>query len=298
MRLFNAGIFTSNFDRAGNVYEKLNEAEKLKRDSCDNFLESYHYIQVPRIVEKIRHEGQRVFLDSGAYSAMSKGVNIDLGAYCDYIHQNADIIEHASVLDAIGDPLATWKNQHAMEQRGVNPLPCYHYGEPPDVLDWYVDHYPYVTIGGMVPISTKQLIIWLDRIWEEHICLPDGTPRCKIHGFGLTSLDLMFRYPWYSVDSSTWVQWAAFGMILIPGHMGQLDVSNKSTRRKQYGQHLDSVPLMMTHAIENEIKTMDGDPDRLRDLYYSRWAWNCWAFPTYAQKTENPKLSVTQLRLF
>jgi hypothetical protein len=298
MRLFNAGIFTSNFDKAGNVYAKLDDTEREKRDGCDNFLESYHYIQNKRYVEKIRAEGKRVFLDSGAYSAMSKGVSIDLGKYCDYIHENGDIIEHASVLDAIGDPLATWRNQYAMEQRGVNALPCYHYGEPTDVLDWYVDYYPYVTIGGMVPISTKQLIIWLDRIFEEHLCHPDGTPRCKVHGFGLTSLDLMFRYPWYSVDSSTWVQWSAFGMILIPGRMGQLDVSNKSSRRKQAMQHLDALPEIMTEAIETEIKTMRGEPDRLREHYYSRWAWNCWAFPEHARLGEHSSFDVTQPRLF
>jgi hypothetical protein len=298
MRLFNAGLFTSNFDKAGNVYAKLNDEEKEKRDSCENFLESYHYIHQPRIVKKIREEGKRVFLDSGAFSALTKGVQIDIQKYCDYCHENSDIIEYASVLDAIGDPKQTWRNQSTMESRGVSALPCYHYGEPTDVLDWYVERYPYVTIGGMVPISTKQLIIWLDRIFEEHLCESDGTPRVKVHGFGLTSLDLMFRYPWYSVDSSTWVQWSAFGMILIPGHMGQLDVSNKSSRRKQANMHLDSVPLLMTQAIEQELREMKGDPDRLRDLYYSRWAWNCWAFPYYARQAEHRKFDVTQPRLF
>lgn len=283
MRLFNAGIYTSNFDKMGTVYSRLTDAERAMRDSCANFLESYHYIHSQRYVEKIRRDGVKVFLDSGAFSAFTQGVKIDIGAYCDYIHRNADIIEFPSVLDAIGDYKGTWYNQAEMERRGVKPLPCYHYGEPTEVLDYYVANYDYITIGGMVPISTPQLLLWLDRIWDEHLTHPDGKPKVKVHGFGLTSLPLMFRYPWYSVDSSTWVQWAASGMVLIPHRAGQVDVSNKSSRKKQWGQHMDAHPEVVTKSIEEEIRSCGADPDRLRDLYYARWAFNAWAFPEYVR---------------
>lgn len=300
MRLFNAGIYTSNFDKMGTVYGRLDDDERAKRDSCENFLESYHYIHGQRYVDKIRRDGIKVFLDSGAFSAFSQGVKIDIEKYCDYCLANADIIEHASVLDAIGDCDGTWRNQMRMEQLGVNPLPCYHYGEPIEVLEWYVSRYEYITIGGMVPISTPQLLLWLDRIWEDVLADADGRPKLKVHGFGLTSLPLMFRYPWYSVDSSTWVQWAANGMVLIPGKAGQVDVSNKSSRRKQLNQHIDSVSPIETAAIEEEIRKFKGDPDRLRELYYSRWAWNAWAFPKYAESKEWGKdvLKLKERRLF
>lgn len=300
MRLFNAGIYTSNFDKLGTVYQRLTPEERSMRDSCENYLESYHYIHSQRYVDKIRRDGIKVFLDSGAFSAFSKGISVNINEYCDYIHRNADIIEFPSVLDAIGDPDGTWRNQEEMERQGTNPLPCFHFGEPDAVLEYYLSKYEYITIGGMVPISTPQLRIWLDRIWAQYLTHPDGTPKVKVHGFGLTSLPLMFRYPWYSVDSSTWVQWAANGMILIPGKAGQVDVSNKSSRRKQRGQHMDSVAPIETEAIETEIRSMGGDPDRLRDLYYSRWAWNAWAFPTYAKskKWEGDKFETIEQRLF
>ena len=300
MRLFNAGIYTSNFDKLGTVYQRLTPEERVMRDSCANFLESYHYVDSQRYVDKMRRDGIKVFLDSGAFSAFSKGVTVDLGKYCDYIHRNADIIEFPSVLDHIGSADGTWRNQEEMERRGTTPLPCFHYGEPVEVLQYYISKYPYITIGGMVPISTPQLKIWLDRIWADYLTHDDGTPKVKVHGFGLTSLPLMFRYPWYSVDSSTWVQWAANGMILIPGRAGQVDVSNKSSRRKQRGQHMDSVSPLETKAIEDEIRSFGGDPDRLRDLYYSRWAFNAWAFPKYAEskKWEGDKFETVEQRLF
>lgn len=300
MRLYNAGIYTSNFNLKGKVFAKLDDTEKYMRKTVEYFLESYHYIHRDSAVKKIRAEGVKVFLDSGAFSAFTQGVEIDIGEYCDYIHKNADIIDFPSVLDAIGDAEGTWRNQQEMERRGTRPLPCFHYGEPTELLDWYVARYPYITIGGMVPISTPQLKIWLDRLWEEHLTNADGSPKVKVHGFGLTSLPLMMRYPWYSVDSSTWVQWAANGMILIPTRTGQLDVSNKSSRRKVAGQHIDSLAPIQTQAIEDEIRRFCIDPDRLREYYFSRWAWNAWAFPYYARekKYEGDKFIPEEMRLF
>lgn len=292
MKLYLAGIYTSNFDRTGRVYSRLDDAEKGMRDGVEWFLESYHYIHRPRAVERIRRSGDKVFLDSGAFSAFSMGVSVDLGRYCDYIHENVDIIEHvdgqplASVLDAIGDCDGTWRNQAAMEARGVRPLPCFHYGEPDEVLQYYAANYSYITIGGMVPISTPQLKLWLDRIWAEHLTDEHGRPKVKVHGFGLTSLPLMMRYPWFSVDSSTWVQWAANGMVLVPGTAGQVDVSSQSSRRKIRGQHIDSVSPLETEAIEQQIRATGVDPDRLRDLYFSRWAFNAYSFPYYARSKQ------------
>lgn len=292
MKLYLAGIYTSNFDLNGRVFARLNDEEKRMRNDIDWFLESYHYVHKPRAVERMRREGVKVFLDSGAFSAFSMGVNVDLPKYCAYIKQNLDIIEHvdgqplASVLDAIGDADGTWHNQRAMEDLGVRPLPCYHYGEPEEVLEYYIANYSYITIGGMVPISTPQLKLWLDRLWKDYLTDENGFPVVKVHGFGLTSLPLMMRYPWYSVDSSTWVQWAANGMILVPGQVGQVDVSSKSSRRKIRGQHMDSVSPLETAAIEKSIRDFGGDPDRLRDLYFARWAWNAFAFPYYARQKE------------
>lgn len=294
MKLYLAGIVI-NVPVPGTMFNKMNELEQHQRNGVEHMLESYHYIHKPKSVETIRREGRKIFLDSGAFSAFTQGIEVDLPAYCDYIHQNEDIIEQvdgqplASVLDAIGDCDGTWRNQMEMERRGVRPLPCFHYGEPEEALKWYVERYSYITIGGMVPISTPQLRVWLDRLWKDYLTHPDGTPKVKVHGFGLTSLPLMMRYPWYSVDSSTWVQWGANGMILLPTREGggrQIDVSSRSSRRKVKGQHLDSVTEIETEALEKQIRDFGVDPDRLRDVYYSRWMFNAWAFPYYARSKE------------
>jgi hypothetical protein len=283
MKLYLAGIMTSNFDKAGRVYVKLDDAERRMRDSVEYFLESYHYIHRQSMVEKIRREGIKVFLDSGAFSAFSQGVTIDIDRYCDYIKTNRDIIDFASVLDSIGCHKGTWHNQAAIERNGVSVLPCFHYGEPMEVGQYYVDNYKHFTLGGLVPVSTPQMKIWLDRVWHTLFTNPDGTPKARIHGFGVTSLPMMMRYPWDSVDSSTWVQWAANGMILLPRSGKQIDISSQSSRKKIANQHIDSLPQLQRQALEDEIALEGVDPDRLRLNYYSRWAWNAWAFPEYVK---------------
>lgn len=169
----------------------------MYEEGLQHILESYHYMQQERWMGYLRADGRTIFLDSGAFSAYMMGVKIDINKFIDFCGRYQDIIRMMSVLDEIGDPDGTWRNQEEMQRQGVKPLPCYHYGEPTEVCDWYVKNYDYITIGGMVPITTPQLKIWLDRIWEEHLTDAEGKPKCKVHGFGLTSPELMRRYPWH-----------------------------------------------------------------------------------------------------
>lgn len=301
VKLYQAGLFASTFNEHGRIYKtRINDVERWMRSSVENYLESYHYIHSDRYIRPIRKDQKRVFLDSGAFSAFSLGVTIDIGEYCDYIHEHADIIEYASVLDSIGDWEGTWKNQVEMERRGVQPLPCFHYGEPLELLQHYVENYPYITLGGMVPISTGQLRIWLDDIWSRYLTDDEGKPKLKVHGFGLTAFPLVLRYPWYSVDSSTWIQGAAHGSIFLPISMKQVQISARSGQRKVFGQHLDTFSPVEIKAVEKEIESFCCDPDRMRDNNYARWAWNSWAFP-YAvrdKKFESDRLEIMEQGFF
>lgn len=286
MKLYLAGLYTSRFDKGGNLYAQLTPREREARDGVRYILESFHYVGGQGLVDRMRTDGARIFLDSGAFSAFTKGVDVDLPGYCDYVKRNRDIIatedgvQLASVLDGIGDPLKTWQNQQAMESLGVRPLPCFHYGEDERYLEWYIANYSYVTLGGMVPISTPQLIQWLDRIWDKYLIDGAGHPKLKIHGFGLTTIELMKRYPWWSIDSSTWVQLAAFGGIIVPGFGEQLKlyISSTSPSRKKYNQHLDSIPAYQRDKILGDIAGLGFDIERLQTFYLARWAYNCWGF--------------------
>lgn len=283
MRLYLAGLFTNGFGNS-KFSERLTEAEERDRSQVRNYLESYHYIHRQRYVDDIKREDRKVFLDSGAFSAMTMGVQVDIEAYCRYINHNMDIIEVidgnvcASVLDSIGSAQGTYNNQIKMEKLGVRPLPCFHYGEDERYLEWYVDNYSHITIGGMVPISTPQLKLWLDRIWDKYLTDENGVPKLKVHGFGLTTIPLMKRYPWYSVDSSSWVQIAANGGILFEGNWKALSISNNSPSRKVHNQHFNTISPIQQQAILEHFDKSGYNLERLQDEYLARWAYNCGAF--------------------
>ena len=295
MKLYLAGLYTSNFTKQSQQFLRCDEAEQQARLDVRYFLESYHYIHKQSYVDKIRADGVKVFLDSGAFSAFTKGVDVDLDAYCRYIHDNMDIIEVidgalcASVLDGIGDPYKTYLNQKAMEERGVKPLPCFHYGEPEEYLEYYIENYSYITLGGMVPISTPQLRYWLDRLWSKYLTDDEGRPKIKVHGFGLTVLELMTKYPWYSVDSSSWVQIAANGNILIP-NKGILAVSDTSPNRHVANQHFDTLTPPLKEAARELLASQGFDIERMRTEYISRWVYNCWAFTHINKQLENKEV--------
>lgn len=192
----------------------------------------------------------KLFLDSGAFSAFSQGVEIKIKDYIAFIKEHLEHLEVYANLDVIGDAEATLQNQKIMEKAGLKPLPCFHYGEPIKYLKHYLDNYDYLALGGMVPISTADLRVWLDNLFHEHICDKSGMPRVKIHGFGLTSFPLMKRYPWYSVDSTSWVVTGRMGSVYIPRQrQGKSDysedgwkvaVSTRSPSKKEAGQHIDT----------------------------------------------------------
>jgi hypothetical protein len=283
MNIFMAAVYSNSYMPGQNRYVKLSEHEQQLVKEIPHILESYHYVGKQNFVDNMRENEAQVFIDSGAFSAYTLGATIDLRGYCDYINRNRDIIRvedgivMASVLDGIGDPLQTWRNQLNMEELGAKPLPCFHAGEDERYLKWYVQKYEYITLGGMVGSSTQQLMTWLDRIWDRYLVDGSGRPKLKVHGFGITAVPLMERYPWWSCDSSSWIQSAAFGSIVSPKH-GPLAVSTKSPSRHDYGQHISTLSSVEQDYILRMLELQGFTYERLSTIYESRAAYNLWAF--------------------
>jgi hypothetical protein len=278
MNLFLAAVYTNSYMKTQNRYSKLTEVEQRIMDRVPHILESFHYVNGQKYVDVMRQQGAKVFLDSGAFSAHSLGVSIDINAYCDYIIRNRDILRvedgavMASVLDGIGDPLQTYRNQLYMEAMGAKPLPCFHFGEDPRYLEYYVANYDYITIGGLVRKTAQDQKVWLDRIWPLMLD-GSGRPKLKVHAFGMTAPWLMERYPWWSVDSSSWIQAAAFGSIFTSEH-GPIAVSKDSPAKHDAGRHLSTLKDVERQAIEMMLDLKGFNFERLSTVYESRACYN------------------------
>lgn len=284
LNVFMAAVYTNNYMPGQKHYlTDLNPREQNVMENIPHILESYHYVNKQQYVDAMRNDGAKVFMDSGAFSAYTLGVKIDLPTYVNYLKANMDILRvedgnlMAAVLDGIGDPLETYNNQMAMEALGVRPMPCFHAGEDTKYLDWYVANYDYISLGGMVGTSTKQLMTWLDRMWDKHLVDGAGRAKIKIHGFGITSIPIMERYPWYSCDSSSWIQAASFGSIVEPDH-GPLSISDKSPSRHDRGQHICNLSQPEMDYIFAKLESQGFTYERLSTTYQSRAAYNLWAY--------------------
>lgn len=283
MHIYMAAVYTNNYLPGGNGYLLFNEFEQKLTCEVPHILESYHYVQKQRFVDIMRAHGKTVFLDSGAFSAHTLGAHLSVEDYCKYIIENRDLIRvednvvMASVLDGIGDPLKTYQNQMEMEWRGAKPLPCFHFGEDERYLNHYIKNYPYITLGGMVGKSKADLFRWLDRIWENHLTDGTGAAKLKVHGFGITTIDVMERYPWYSCDSSSWIQAASFGSIYTPKY-GPLRISDKSPARHELGQHISNFSEIERTHICTWLESQGFSFERLSTVYASRAAYNMHAY--------------------
>lgn len=170
-------------------------------------LASYHYFKTKHeLIKSCLEKNYDVFIDSGAFSAASSNKEIDIKDYCQFI-KDTGVVTYAG-LDVIGDAAKTRENnEYMVKEHGLNPIPTFHMGSNIEDLEKIAaGQYSYIALGGLV--FSSNVLNHCDAVW--HWILKNN-PKLRVHGFGLTNIDLMKRYPWYSVDSSSFKSCKRFG---------------------------------------------------------------------------------------
>lgn len=185
-------------------------AAEAMRPNPAPLLLSFHYFRDHDIADLFAgcDPMPRVFLDSGAFSAATKGARIDIGEYVAYIERNLPHIEVYANLDVIGDHTKTRANQRYLEKRGLRPLPVFHAYEPWEVLRDLVKQCDYIGLGGIAIKRTQRFAPWIKRCFE----MAGDT---KLHGFGVSNWFLLRAFPWHSVDHSSWGQGFRYGCVPV-----------------------------------------------------------------------------------
>jgi len=202
----------------GNVHDRdvITELTKFIRFYCI----SYFYLAVHtdhrKFLPLFEKHGIRMFLDSGAFSyqmlAMNRKRALDkklaaplIDQYVDYIYASPYTFDFFVTLDYARNIEATRWATERIEARGLHPVPVYHLGSSVTGLRDLIDRgYPLIGLGALVGAGPKRNA-FLDQVFnltERH--------RVKCHGFGVTG-EVIFQYPWFSVDSSTWIMEAMRG---------------------------------------------------------------------------------------
>jgi hypothetical protein len=183
---------------AGGCISDIRPIESMR---YKNILVSYfYYIKggFRDYLMKNKYKYDSFFMDSGAFSFDNSGKNIDIDDYMKILKE--DGIENYSVLDVIGNPQATLSNYNYMVKAGFNPVPCFHINTDIKYLYYYLENCEKLAIGGMVMSRNKESN--LDEIFRLILLI---NPKIKVHGFGVSGLDICLKYPWHSVDSSSFL---------------------------------------------------------------------------------------------
>jgi hypothetical protein len=202
---------------ADNILAGSRGVEKLPYEKAPGLLVSYFYL--PGF---LRTKAECVYrdwvLDSGAFSAHNSGVEIDLQQFIETAKEllaTDNKLKEVFALDVIGDWRASIKNCETMWKQGVEAIPCFHVGEPWDVLIGLARDYPKIALGGAVGYRGKDK--WaaqcFARVWPA-----------RIHGFGFGSDKSILALPWHSVDATNWEigpckygRWRTFGALSVRG---------------------------------------------------------------------------------
>ncbi len=231
-----------------------------------------------KAIQDARRLGWECFLDSGAFTAFTQNKQIGLREYADYIKKTKETWSACSSLDAIGSGIEsareTYRNFAKLRDLGAEVQPVFHVREPDLCLKYYVDAgWDYILIGGMVPETSQWLKVRLDGLWDSILTYPDGTPRVRTHGFGLTDQSLMFRYPWYSIDSTAWLMTGIFGacMFRVGRKVRKVVFSEESPEARKFaGWHYDNLPMGARAVVDSWCDEYGVYPEQLKKSYVYR----------------------------
>lgn len=216
MKIYLAG------EREGSKNDEINIWRNAKRRLFSYYYHGFKTGGQPSVhIEAARGHNLELFLDSGAFTAFTKKETIPPADYAEFVRRTRSWWSVCSSLDVIGEgeqaAAASYKVFRELLSLGADVIPVFHVREPDHWLDRYIQEgHEYIAIGGMVPESTAWLMDRLDGLFASVLTNRDGTPKVKLHGFGLTVFSLMFRYPWYSVDSTSWLMTGVYGACVLP----------------------------------------------------------------------------------
>ena len=213
----------------------------------------------------------KLVVDSSAYSAWTRGLEIDIDEYIAYINSISDVVYWFAELDKIpgtfgGEhtpeelaeaPEYSWKNYLYMIERVNCPkkiLPIFHQGEDFKYLEQMLEfkfpdgsHIEYIGISPDNGLNVNHKMKWYEKVWK--IIADSSNPDVLTHNFGMTTISLMEQYPSMSSDSTSWLRSASFGNIniIVNGKIKMIYVSNRNVNDDK---HISNQNPAIREAVE------------------------------------------------
>ena len=256
----------------------------------------------------------KVFIDSGAYSAWSKNKYIDVDDYIKFINENTDKFTlFASVDDIPGElrrkptlweqresPAKSWHNYLYMREQVKDKdklLPVFHIGEDfrhlQNMLDatFNGEHIPYIGLGGTVGLACTVKEDWYKQCFK--IIQQSSNANVKVHAFGMTNLEILENYPFESADSTTWLMAAINGELCTK--YGRICVSQQVQHKPS---HYNKLPQLVQQQINEQCVLYGTSIEQCMEDQDSRQLYNINYFKDWADNYKYKGNNRYQKRLF
>ena len=195
--------------------ESKHHREAALRAGVKNSLQSFYSLGCGKQVPNNR-EFENYLLDSGGYSARKHGIDISVEAYAKYLNNYK--VKVAFNLDFLDNEKSLRNQEYLESHTETYILPVYHGSEWEDkrwggLLEYYIEYYPYIALGGMAGRENSDE----NRIRFLNYCFSRTREKVMVHGLGMTVEGLLKNYPFYTVDSTSWMSPALFASSKIHG---------------------------------------------------------------------------------
>lgn len=221
------------------------EVQVIKKVRPPRLLCSYWYFKnkpLSKFCEELGYKPE-ILLDSGAYSAFTKGKHINVLDYIEYIRANRDYITSYISLDVIGDPRMTLLLFTFMRSAGLRPVPVIHYGEDLRLMDYYrmIGSSLLVALGGTVPVRDKRVVAaWCADVKRQY-------PNIELHLLGSNSKAILHSGVLASCDASTWYIQAVKGRpTTIPGRDRTAKIQRAEANMREIMEVFDEAAVPLT----------------------------------------------------
>ena len=256
----------------------------------------------------------KLFIDSGAYSAWSKNKPKDVDDYIKFINENTDKFTlFASVDDIPGElrrkptlweqresPAKSWHNYLIMREQVKDKdklLPVFHIGEDfrhlQNMLDatFNGEHIPYIGLGGTVGLACTVKEDWYKQCFK--IIQQSSNANVKVHAFGMTNLEILENYPFESADSTTWLMAAINGELCTK--YGRICVSQQVQHKPS---HYNKLPHLVQQQINEQCILYGTTLEQCMEDQDSRQLYNINYFKDWADNYKYKGNNRYQKRLF
>jgi hypothetical protein len=244
---------------AGEVY-----GEKVFEHFNYNFnrLDSFFYVKNSEVYQSLIPKYNRYILDSGAFtfimSKTKKKIDIDVftDEYIEFILKNKIKLFFEMDVDKVYGYEKVKQLRNKIEAKtGMRSIPVFHMNRGLEDFIAMCKDYEYVSLG----IAGKD-VSWGD--WKSFLpfVMKAKEHKCKVHGLGITGMNVLDKVPFYSVDSSSWTSGNRYKNIFrFDGKYVKtmkVDLKNKRiSNHLNLAKHNFEQWMKFSHSMENKMLT-------------------------------------------